>query len=88
MSARAIVTIVSLLAIGVGAYLAFRDVNAAPQFVTSAGAACDPAIEWQDYDLGDCLPAEYRPSAGVGLAPLGLLGLIYARLQMSPPPKA
>ncbi|WP_326565200.1 hypothetical protein VSH64_25490 [Amycolatopsis rhabdoformis] len=88
MSPRTIVATVSLLAIVVGSYLTWRDLAAGPDFVTSAGAACDPGIEWQDYDLGDCLPAEHHPSFVAGLLPIGLLGLIYARLAMRPGPRS
>ncbi|MEV6904125.1 hypothetical protein [Amycolatopsis sp. NPDC051372] len=84
MSPRAIVAFVSVAAIVVGVFLAFRGLFGGPDFVTPSGAACDPAIAWQDDSLGDCFPVERQsPAFALLLAHVGLLGLIYARLLMT-----
>ncbi|WIX82744.1 hypothetical protein QRX50_19170 [Amycolatopsis carbonis] len=83
MPSRATVAIVSVAAIVIGVFLTFRGVIGGPDFVTPSGAACDPAIEWQDYTVGDCLPVErHSPTFALVLAHVGLLGLIHARLVM------
>ncbi|MEU4670431.1 hypothetical protein AB0F91_21200 [Amycolatopsis sp. NPDC023774] len=88
MSPRAIVAITSTAAIVVGVFLAVRGLTGGPDFVTPSGAACDPAIAWQDYSFGDCLPVErHSPTFALLLAHVGLLGLIHARLIMTRTPK-
>ncbi|MEV0070781.1 MULTISPECIES: hypothetical protein [unclassified Amycolatopsis] len=84
MSPRAIVAFVSVAAIVIGVFLSLRGLIGGPDFVTPAGAACDPAFAWQDDSLGDCFAVErHSPAFALVLAHIGLLGLIYARLLMT-----
>lgn len=87
MAPRAIVAVISVATIMVGLFVLFRGLTAQPGFVTSTGAACDAGEQLQSYRLEDCGPAEPAgQTVGSVLAGLGLLGLIYARLLMSPTP--